>query len=81
MVHNYLSQTNSYMISLSLSYPSRTHSQAKLRAESLLMESSVLSSWITEAGLSVQALAKKAKKPLAYKTKLAATKEVRMEIP
>lgn len=40
------------------------------------METSVMTSWITEAGLSVQALAKKAKKPLAHKTKLASTKEV-----
>ncbi len=40
------------------------------------MESSVMSSWITEAGLSVQALAKKARKTLTPKTKLAATKEV-----
>ena len=41
------------------------------------MESSVMSSWITEASLSVQALARKARKPLAPKNKLADTKEVR----
>lgn len=40
------------------------------------MESSVMSSWITEAGLSVQALAKKARKPITPKAKLANTKEV-----
>ncbi len=40
------------------------------------MESSVMSSWITETSLSVQALAKKARKTLTPKTKLAATKEV-----
>ena len=38
-----------------------------------------MSSWVSEASLSVQALAKKTRKPNAVKTKLVATKEVSLK--
>ena len=54
------------------------HVQAKQRADQLLLEVSVLSSWVTETELAVQALAKKTKKQSSIASKLIATKEVRI---
>ena len=50
--------------------------QARGRAEQLLLEVSVLSSWVTEAELSLQVLTKRMRKPNGMTTKLAATREV-----
>ena len=44
--------------------------------DQLLLEVSVLSSWVTETELAVQALAKKMKKQSSIASKMAATKEV-----
>ena len=52
--------------------------QAKHRTDQLLLEVSVLSSWVTETELAVQALAKKTKKQSNIISKLVATKEVRL---
>ena len=52
--------------------------QAKHRADQLLLEVSVLSSWVTETELAVQALAKKTKKQSTIASKLVTTKEVRL---
>ena len=45
--------------------------------DQLLLEVSVLSSWVTETELAVQALTKKMKKQSSIASKLVATKEVR----
>ena len=50
--------------------------QARSRTEQLLMDVSVMSSWVTVTELSVQALAKRSRKPNGMSTKIAATREV-----
>lgn len=54
--------------------------QAKNCAEGLLLDMSVLGSWVTEMGLKVQALAKKSKKPNGVTSKLADTRIVSEEV-
>lgn len=50
--------------------------QAENCAEQLLLDMSVLGSWITEVGLRVQALAKKSKRPNGVTSKLTDTRTV-----
>ena len=50
--------------------------QAKSCAEQLLLEMSVLGSWVTETELAVQALAKRSKKPNGITTKFTETRAV-----
>jgi len=52
------------------------HVQAKSWTEQLLLEMTVLGSWITEAELSMQALDKKSKKPNGITSKLLDTRTV-----
>ena len=61
---------------LSICLPVSAEEQARSRTEQLLLEVSVMSSWATEAELSLQVLTKKMKKPNGMTTKLAATREV-----
>lgn len=54
--------------------------QARGRTEHLLLEVSVMSSWVTETELLVQSLDKRSRKPNGMSTKIAATREVRIEL-
>ena len=51
--------------------------QARNRTEQLLLDVSVMSSWLTEAEVSVQVLTKRSRKPNGMSTKIAAMREVR----
>jgi hypothetical protein len=57
-------------------FPPLLPMQAKNCAEQLLLDMSVLGSWVTEAELKVQALLKKSKKPNGVTSKLTDTRTV-----
>ena len=57
---------------------SQLEALAHVKCEQLLMEMSVVSSWTTEAGLGLQALAKRSRQSSGVGDRIAASKEVRI---